>query len=232
MPLDTSIPLASVPGASISGTLISARFVSQMFVTVNLVATGIPIVPGKLTLNPSGSGAGVTGRVGSLFALSGGGITSNVTVPSNQTTIAAPACSVTTPSSAVTLSPVPVSTLRGVGSAAGSGSVSLSLNCAADAGRIFVTLTDSTNPTNSGNTLSLASGSTASGVALQILDPSGNPILYGPDSSNVGNTNQWLVGPANVGTMNIPLTVRYVQTGAKVQPGTVNGVATFTMSYQ
>lgn len=57
-------------------------------------------------------------------------------------------------------------------------------------------------------------------------------VSFGPDSSVAGNTNQWLVGNAISGQMNIPLTVKYVQTAQTIKAGTVNGVATFTMSYQ
>jgi type 1 fimbria pilin len=212
-------------------------FTNQVNVTVNLVTTGAAIGSGPLTLNPatgttsvprvSGS---VAGRAATYFAFNAPIF--NVAVASNATTIASSACSVTTPSPSVTLSPVKVSALTGVGSTAANAPISLGLNCTSDASRVFVTLTDSSTPSNVSNTLSLKAGSTASGVALQILDPSGNPISFGPDSAALGNTNQWLVGPATVGPMNIPLTVRYLQTAATVKPGTVNGVATFTMSYQ
>ncbi|WP_199103800.1 hypothetical protein [Aquitalea sp. ASV11] len=68
---------------------------------------------------------------------------------------------------------------------------------------------------------------------MQILNE-GTPIGYGPDSSAAGNTNQWQVANIAQGVSNysIPLGVRYIQTGNTVTPATVNGRATFTMSYQ
>jgi len=97
----------------------------------------------------------------------------------------------------------------------------------------YVTLTDATNPTNTSQVLSLTPTSQASGVGVQILN--GTTVLgYGPDSAAPGNTNQWYAGNIAVGTsrFTIPLSARYVQTGATVTPGTANAQATFTMSYQ
>jgi type 1 fimbria pilin len=92
-------------------------------------------------------------------------------------------------------------------------------------------LTDLTNPANESDTLSLARGSTASGVGIQVL--SGTTVIkYGPDSAAAGNTNQWQAGSTGNGTFNIPLTARYVQTGPKVTAGSANGLVTFTMNYQ
>jgi type 1 fimbria pilin len=96
---------------------------------------------------------------------------------------------------------------------------------------VYTTLTDQTNPANQSNTLSLSASSTASGIGIQVLN--GNTVIsYGPDSSVVGNPNQWLAGSTGNGTFNIPLTARYAQTAPTVKPGTANGIATFTMSYQ
>ncbi|KWH60419.1 fimbrial protein [Burkholderia anthina] len=96
----------------------------------------------------------------------------------------------------------------------------------------YITLTDATNPGNRSDMLSLSSDSTATGVGIQILRSDGSIVSYGPDSSAEGNPNQWYVGEYGNGTVDIPLKARYAGEGGKVGPGSANGLATFTMSYQ
>jgi type 1 fimbria pilin len=207
----------------------SPSFQSQLSVTVKLVVTG-PVASGALSLNPGG-GAGLPNQVAAYFVNNSGTTLFNVVVPANSTTITSSACSVTTPSIAVTLPPVSSSAFQRVGSTAGARNMSIDLNCPSSPVRIFITLTDSTTPTNTSSNLSLKPNSTAKGVGLQILN-AGNPVNFGPDSSNAGNTNQWFVSTSNGGMVQIPLVVQYIQTGTPVAPGSVNGTATFTMSYQ
>ncbi|WP_425497095.1 fimbrial protein [Paraburkholderia humisilvae] len=137
----------------------------------------------------------------------------------------------TTPAISVSLPAMSSSVFQRVGSTAGAQTTSINLNCPSSTIRVFITLTDSTTPSNTSTTLSLKPGSTAQGVGLQILN-AGNPVSFGPDSPSAGTTNQWLAGVSNGGVMSIPLVIQYVQTESLVRPGTVNGVATFTMSYQ
>ncbi|PRY05876.1 fimbrial protein [Paraburkholderia sp. BL25I1N1] len=145
--------------------------------------------------------------------------------------VTASTCSVATQALAVTLPTVSPSAFQNVGSTAGSQPVSISLNCGASNARVYITLTDNTSPTNTSSILSLKPGSSAQGVGLQILS-GGIPVNFGVDSAAAGNLNQWFVGTASGGSMNIPLTVRYIKTSTPVSAGTVGGVATFTMSYQ
>ncbi|MDF3835663.1 fimbrial protein [Cupriavidus basilensis] len=151
-----------------------------------------------------------------------------------------PTCKVESPSSI----PVPMghvisaTAFSGVGSTAPPQSFSIKLRCsggdAETATRAFVTLTDATNPGNTSTTLSLSRDATAAtGVGIQILK--GDVVLgYGPDSSAVGNTNQWYAGTVKQGqaTMSIDLQARYVQTAPKITSGSANAVATYTLSYQ
>ncbi|MCA8037553.1 fimbrial protein [Burkholderia arboris] len=148
-----------------------------------------------------------------------------------------PTCKVATPLITVPMGKLGVSSFNGVGSTVGTRSFAISLACSGgDAGTMtnaYVTLTDSTMPSNMSTTLSLTKESTASGVGLQIMK--GDTLVgFGPDSAAVGNTNQWKVGTVMQGQANltIPLTARYVQTGSKITPGSANARATFTMSYQ
>ncbi|MDN7632385.1 fimbrial protein [Burkholderia cepacia] len=137
-------------------------------------------------------------------------------------------CTVTTPSVNVPLQPIAASKLNAVGVTAGDKEFNIGLNCKSGS-KVYVTLTDLTDQSNTGNQLTLTPDSSAKGVKLRILR-NGQPVGYGPDSIAVGNTNQWLVGPSAT-TTSIPLSAQYIATG-QVSGGTVKGVATFTMSYQ
>ncbi|KWA76377.1 adhesin [Burkholderia ubonensis] len=96
---------------------------------------------------------------------------------------------------------------------------------------MFMTMTDSANPGNRSSTLSLASGSTADGVGIQIMRGSDNTVVsYAPDSAQTGNPNQWQVGNFSNVDVTVPFKVHYVRTSVKA--GKAIGVATFTMIYQ
>lgn len=152
-----------------------------------------------------------------------------------------PTCTVTTPSIVVPFGNISKTVFSGVGSTSGSRSLNIRLLCkGGDAGTstpVHVTLTDATNPANRTTSLSLTTASTAGGVAIQLLKD--NVVLgYGADSDAADNANRWSAGASaastNVGGVffDIPLTARYVQTGTVITPGSANGKATFTMSYQ
>ncbi|VWD34747.1 fimbria subunit protein [Burkholderia lata] len=128
----------------------------------------------------------------------------------------------------VSLPPIPTSKLPTAGATAGDTGFDIGLSCKAGS-NVYVTLTDLSDNGNTSNQLTLTQDSTAKGVKLRILR-NGQPVGYGPDSAQLNNTNQWLVGPS-ASTTSIPLTAQYVATGA-VSAGKVKGVATFTMSYQ
>ena len=111
------------------------------------------------------------------------------------------------------------------------------MSCAAGA-NVYITLTDATTPTNTTSLLTLDSTSTAQGIKLRILNSAG-AVDFGPDSAEVGTTNQWFLGASS--TINgVPLTVQYYRddtnpagTGsATLSAGSVHAQATFTMSYQ
>lgn len=137
-------------------------------------------------------------------------------------------CTVTTPNVLVRLPPTAASKLNTVGTTAGDTGFNIGLSCKTGT-NVYVTLTDLTDTGNTGNQLTLTPDSTAKGVKLRILK-NGQPVGYGPDSAEIGNLNQWLVGPS-ASTTSIPLSAQYIATD-KVSGGTVKGVATFTMSYQ
>ncbi|EDT42058.1 Fimbrial protein [Burkholderia ambifaria MEX-5] len=153
----------------------------------------------------------------------------------------APTCSVKTKAINVNLDTVLASQLASVGKTSPEKKMDdIVLTCAGAtqiAGTMgktdmYITLTDVTNPGNRSSTLSLTRDSTATGVGIQILRGGNTLVSYGPDSKEAGNQNQWFVGTYSNATVSIPLKARYIATDAKVGPGTANGAATFTMSYQ
>lgn len=183
----------------------------------------------------------VVGTLAATSYLEGGGTTQypvGYYLPSITITRQYPTCSVSTPSVSVPMGSIPAKSFTGIGSTpSGVSAVSfnLALNCSGGIGgaasKIYVTLTDATNPANRTNTLSLTSDSVASGIGIQMRSGT-NIISYGPDSNVAGNTNQWLSGSAGNGIFNIPLSAQYIQTSTTIKGGTANGRATFTMSYQ
>lgn len=134
----------------------------------------------------------------------------------------------------VTLLPVGKTQFNGVGSTAGApADFSLTTRCG-NGVKLYATMTDGSDPGNTGNTLKPAEGTTASGVGVQIFRD-GLPIAFGPDSSASGNTNQWYIGTTNSGgseVVTIPLKARYVQTEQNMVAGSVKARATVTFSYQ
>ncbi|SAL40609.1 type-1 fimbrial protein subunit A [Caballeronia choica] len=146
-------------------------------------------------------------------------------------TIRQQSCSVQNSAQAITLPTVTTRSLdSGAGTVAGSQPFSVDLSCAAGA-QVSITFTDATNPSNTSSVLSLASGSTATGVGIELRRANDMKISFGPDSAAPGTTNQWLVGAAPNGALGIPLSARYVRTTGTLAAGSVKALATFTMSY-
>ncbi|MFC0226910.1 fimbrial protein [Serratia aquatilis] len=134
----------------------------------------------------------------------------------------------------VTLPPVAKSQFSGVGSSPNVGQNFIVSTQCEEGVNLYATMTDATNPANTGNILTLGEGTTASGVGVQILR-NDIPVAFGPDSSAAGNLNQWYIGSAN-NTGNdlfaIPFRARYVQTDTNMTAGVVKAKTTITFSYQ
>jgi type 1 fimbria pilin len=145
--------------------------------------------------------------------------------------IAGQTCTVTTPSVSVDLGSIPRTSFTGVGSTAGEKGFQIGMDCRGAVANVGITFIDSQNPANATTTLPLTQESKASGVGIQILY-SGSPVRYGADASVAGNPGQIMLGTINNTTRNLDFSGRYVQTSSSVTPGTANGLATFTMSYQ
>lgn len=140
-------------------------------------------------------------------------------------------CSVNQASVGVKLAPVDIADLSGqTGRTAAPKPFSLSVTCPAGI-KTFVTLTDSSNIANRSTTLELTKDSSAQGVGIQILNGSDIPVAFGPDSAAPGNPNQFLLGTAAGGSAQYPFKAQYISTG-HVRAGSVQAIATFTLSYQ
>ncbi|WP_196485471.1 fimbrial protein [Burkholderia cepacia] len=155
----------------------------------------------------------------------------------NGITVTARACRVVSgATNSVTLPTLVAASLKAVGDVASARSATFSVGLSCDANvTVQATLTDATNPANTGSTLSLGSSSTAKGVGIQILKKDSSvPLRFGPDSSAKGNTNQWMVGTSSAANtrISVPFEARYVKVAEKITPGSVRALSTITFSYQ
>jgi len=153
------------------------------------------------------------------------------------TNVTARACKVTSgATNSVTLPTLVSASLKATGDVASARSApfSVGLNCDANVS-VYATLTDASNPANTGSALSLAPGSTAAGIGIQILKKGeGTPLSFGPDSSRKGNINQWMVGKSSTANtqLSVPFEARYVKVAETIKPGSVSARGTITFSYQ
>lgn len=170
---------------------------------------------------------------GQYYSATVGGLNAGTVSLANAVQITNQTCAVTTPSIFVPLGSVPLNKFGSVGSASDSVPFQIGLDCSGVATSYYVTFTDSNNPGNNSNALSLTSDSSAKGVGIQIVKD-GNAVAYGPDSSVAGNLNQIFIGISAGGgsVVKLPFGGRYVKTDSTMTAGSANGVATFTMSYQ
>ncbi len=160
----------------------------------------------------------------------------NVTNIEGRVDVKTRTCSMTgSTSQLVTLPQVASYTMKQIGSASqvSSAPFSFALRCDANV-KVYATMTDVSNPANTSDALSLATGSSAKGVGIHIYRQNeSTPIRYGPDSSANGNTNQWYVGTsATGGIVGLSFIAKYVKTEPTITPGTVSGLSTITFSYQ
>ncbi|MXN76204.1 fimbrial protein [Burkholderia sp. 4701] len=208
-------------------TSTSSSYTAGSNFTIELVKTGNITAPGVLS-----------GEIGMTFALTHGvKIRSVVTNGAINIRPQVPTCNLLTPNIAVDLGKVSAGDLKGIGATSSPKPLEVRLKCSGGnpgtSTNMFMTMTDSANSGNRTSTLSLAPGSTAAGVGIQILRGSDNTLVsYGPDSAQTGNPNQWQVGSFGNVDVSIPFTARYVRTSETMKAGKANGVATFTMSYQ
>lgn len=214
--------------AAYSGTL---SWLQNFTITVEIVKTANTVGSGTLTgAFAAYSPSPTSGPIEVLFAWDGGGVPIQPVVP---------ACTVQTSDIRVPMGAVAASVFTGPGSVGPTKDFSIDLNCAGgDPGTsvgAYVTLSDAANTGNLSTTLPLDATSSAQGVGIQILR-NGSPVAFGPAATGktIGNTNQWKAGTIAQGSpsFSVPLQARYIQTGARVNGGTANSQAVFTLAYQ
>jgi len=191
--------------------------------TLELVKTGNTVASGSqsITFRPS-----VCGQVWGNDSGSGSDWTISTTVSKPAVTT----CTVANSNVSVAMPTVSGTAMSSIGDVSAPTPFQIGLNCSGGA-TLFMTLTDSSVPGNTSDKLTATSDSAATGVALQLFRADGSTVSYGPDSSLPGTTNQHLIGVTPNGALQIPFTVKYLRTGT-VGAGSLNGKATFTLSYQ
>lgn len=150
--------------------------------------------------------------------------------------VKSPTCTAATAGTqSVDLGTYPAKDFKGIGSVSKLVPFSINLTCSGGTqntqSKIFMTLTDNTNASNTSNTLSLSPDSAAKGLGVQVFKDS-MLLGYGPDSAAAGNTNQWHAGTTGNGFFSIPLSARFIQTEQTVTGGAAKARMTFTISYQ
>lgn len=191
------------------------------FVQTGPLNPGTYVVPSKTFLNHYGSSSKTAND--STF---GPGIISysSMTVTANTDT-----CTIDANSIAQTINMPGISTsaISAPGTTGGNTPFSLSVSGCSTGIKLFATLTDVNDTSSTGNTLTNTGN--AAGVGVQILK-SGTPVSFGPQSSAIGNTNQFSIGTGQT-SYSIPLVAQYVNTGT-VKAGSVQSQAWVTFSYQ
>ncbi|MDR5749518.1 MULTISPECIES: fimbrial protein [unclassified Caballeronia] len=195
--------------------------------SIELVRTASTIVAGSVSFT---AGLSVSNWE---WANGGTGALSQVNFAYTMQTATVGSCSVTQTAVAVTLPAVSARSLATVGAVSGSAPFGLGLNCESGA-KPQISMTDATTSTNQSTDLTLAPGSSAVGVGVQVVY--GNaPVVFAPTPSySTGGTstsNMVKLG-ARSGVVSVPFYARYVRNGPTLTTGTVKALAVFTMAYQ
>lgn len=105
----------------------------------------------------------------------------------------------------------------------------IKLNCEALLSGTFRVLMqldgDAVSGLSDSGVVALNTASTASGVAVQILNENQQPIALKTPFTVASY-------PVSAALITVPLYARYYQIAEKVNPGSANAVATYTISYQ
>lgn len=205
--------------------------VSRQPLEVQLIRDGLPLQPGNLAGGQGGTNPAyfyicdrqVSGYCASTY-------TKLAIALSAKVQLVAGTCQ--TPDQTVVLPGVSNSAFKGVGTTSGvSGVRSFNLqfkNCPAGFNRVGYSYVPVGAPLPSiSGTLPLGQASTASGVAIQIIDQkSSTPVTF----NNSIRLSEY--STATGGSFSVPLTATYMQTGSKITPGRVFGALQVLMDYQ
>jgi type 1 fimbria pilin len=224
---DTTSALRSYPNqiitASGNGTTVSFSVASAL----QLVTNGQPIT---YTNQLSGALSNWALPICTSFSTSGGrcsasGLYIINSFSTSTVKFVAPACTVVTDPTTVTLPTVQTLSLPVVNSTSGQTPFAVRLTCASGQS-VSITLATSApagGVSGTGVIAPTASAGQAQGVGVQILDKNANQISFGTPIP---------AGTAGGGPFAINFYARYYRTGATISPGNVSATATYTLTYQ
>ncbi|MGY3041240.1 type 1 fimbria pilin [Rhodanobacter sp. TND4EL1] len=140
----------------------------------------------------------------------------------NSSIVSAPACSVVNFDTPVQLPTIFSSALKGTDTYSDQPTpFSVKLICQSQM-KLAITL-DATSKTGKPGVITNVTGPGYAGnVGVQILKSNGDPVLFGSAIDE---------GTTPIGTMNLPFSARYYQTGAPITGGKVWATATYTLTY-
>lgn len=200
--------------------------------TVSLVKTGTVSVPGTYTVPSTYIPVVYVGSNGTGTYPTGGGKywTYNVLFNTSSIGVTSSTCAPNQTSQNVDLGTIALGMSGSLGTGIGTTSpdvpftVQLTCNSAVSGTFGIYMELDATAVNASQGIFSLAAGSTASGVGIQVMQNSQPVTLAKP----------WQIAsfPLTSTSVSVPFTAHYYQTNAIVSPGTANGVATYTITYQ
>lgn len=121
-----------------------------------------------------------------------------------------------------TLAAVSADELAQANSTAGESAFNVDMNCPAANVDVHLSMADANNPVSVDGQLQPASGSTASGVQVQLLR-GGVPLQFG---------QTWAHGLSSKGLQQIPFSARYRRMPGNLAPGAIKGEAVLTADYR
>jgi len=144
------------------------------------------------------------------------------------TTIKTPSCEIDASSRniVVRLKMQPLFQFTQIGPVQGGEAFSIRLNCKAGLNInkvVYLRMNGDTDPSARGVLRPQSGEGSASGVGIQLLDASSQPVDFRQDA---------IVGPSKDGSYVVSYTARYYQTAGTVQPGVVKATATFTVDHK
>lgn len=179
-----------------------------------------PMMVRLVVLAPVGNGSSIGGGTLGNWDVAGEGHVVALNL-AHGVTFLAPACSVATDPTNVTLPDVPTAAFTGNGSTTGTTAFALQLTCAAGS-TLAISLNTNTPATGATSVIAATTGSGyAQGVGIQVLDHNAVPVRF---------TQPDTIGATPNGPLTVTYLARYYQTGA-VSPGQVKATATFTLVY-
>ncbi|MDV3510473.1 fimbrial protein [Stenotrophomonas sp. C4297] len=121
-----------------------------------------------------------------------------------------------------TLDDVSANALASAGDTARESAFGVSMNCPSANVHVDLSVADANAAGGTNGVLALATGSTAEGVQIQLLQ-AGAPVQFG---------STWSHGFSLKGVQAIPFTARYLRMPSALVPGTVKGEAVLTATYR